>query len=298
MEKKKSIFSGIPPANAPGWTGGGGLKGVQPTPMPPPPPKVDLTAELPPLLAPLLAPLKEEIKKFRDENSALKAELKKLKEELIVWAVEDPAKEKPAVEGRKVVVGRNVSDTEISSILSRLETLYALFSDFAKTEAKASFHLTELKAARKAAILEMEGMKRDTEICLKKNLAMAKDSVQFSRARVELDLQLKNFDERIAGMEKKLQASVDEIGRKFEALTAECDKRFETFKKTFTEESAAAAAVEYKRTFSLTKSLKERMETLERDYQIVLKNKLLLLEAKAQAMETLTKKQETSEDKP
>ena len=151
MEKKKSIFSGIPPASTPGWTGSS-FKGAQPphTP-PPPPPKIDLTAEL--------APLKDELKKIREENSTLKAELKKIKEELIVWAVDEPGKEKSSAESRKVIAGRHVSDTDISAISSRLETLYALFSDFAKTETKANFHLTELKAARKAAIAEMEGMK-------------------------------------------------------------------------------------------------------------------------------------------
>ena len=94
-------------------------------------------------------------------------------------------------------------------------------------------------------------------------------------------------------METQLQTSVEDMEIKTEELTAAWDKKFEAFK----DGTAAGAAAEYKRVVTLTKSLKGRMEELEHDYQIVLKNKLLLLETKAQLVETLSKKLEAFDGK-
>lgn len=241
MEKKKSIFANIPSSGPAGWAGAGGFKGNQPAP----PQKTDFTAEL--------APMKEEMKRIREENLNLAAELKKTREELL-------SKLAPAhVEYNKPP----------PPVKRKPETLLTQSADFVKAEAKAGFYLSELESARKKTHADLEKFK------------------------AELALRLKKCEEKTVSMEIQFQTSVDDMEIKIEELTTAWDKKFEAFK----DGTAAAQAAEYRRVVTLTKSLKGRMEELEHDYQIVLKNKLLLLETKAQLVETLAKKLEAFDDK-
>ncbi|HAF95248.1 MAG: hypothetical protein A2021_02300 [Elusimicrobia bacterium GWF2_52_66] len=238
MEKKKSIFANISSTEPAAWAGGGAFKGNQP-----PPQKTDFTAEL--------APIKNEMKKIREENLNLAAELKKTREELL-------AKLTPAEHNKPP-----------PPVKIKPETLLQQNPDFVKAEAKAGFYLSELDSARKKTHADLEKFK------------------------AELALRLKKCEEKTVSMETQLQTSVEDMEIKTEELTAAWDKKFEAFK----DGTAAGAAAEYKRVVTLTKSLKGRMEELEHDYQIVLKNKLLLLETKAQLVETLSKKLEAFDGK-
>jgi len=254
MEKKKSIFANIPSSEP---AGNGSFKGNQPAP----PQKTDFTAEL--------APIKEEMKRIREENLNLAAELKKNREELLsklAPAHVEYNKPPPPVKRKPETL---LTQSSGGAVPKAFGPQNGQSPDFMKAEAKPGFYPSEPESARKKTRADLEKFK------------------------AELALRLKKCEEKTVSMETQLQTSADDMEIKIEELTTAWDKKFEAFKNG----TAAAQAAEYKRVVALTKSLNGRMEELEHDYLIVLKNKLLLLETKAQLVETLSKKLEAFDDK-
>jgi hypothetical protein len=239
MEKKKSIFSGIP-SGAP-QKGGGGLNGSQPLPPPPPQaaPRQDNSPEI--------AALKTSTQKLHEENAELRTQLKELRE-----AVGLNAKKTQAAAEMKDLSDKDLSD--------KLDALTDDFLSFTRDENGAGKKVGEFDAARRKALRELEKIKEDYGSHLKK------------------------FESKLSAADKK----ADHIVLSVEALEDDMDRKLDVLK----EEITTAINTEDKRVLALIKSVSEKVAALERECQIAIKNKLLLLESKTGLVETLSKRLE------